>query len=748
MTVPEGKGRSSVGQKVERAKLRLLSSAQLPNIRTIRPEPTALQSVPAAVIKRALFQLETIRRFEEALLEVGSKGLVHGPVHSSIGQEATAVGVALALDRGDTITSTHRAHHHFLAKALAYYEPDGFDPVSSSEADAAPLFRCVRKTFAEILGLAEGWQRGRGGSMHLHDRTSGVIGTSAIVGGGIPIAAGAALAEKYRGTGRVSVAFFGDGACSIGSFHEGISMARVFGLPAIFFIENNLYSVATTVPETVGFEDLILRATGYDMLGLVVDGMDPIAVMMAVQEALRHIRESEGPVMIEAKTYRYRHQSGPLPGSAYGYRTKDEERQWLEKDPLQTFPQRIQEAGLLSADDIEAIRRLAHKMVEDAVDACVDRRDPQRCFIPDDRWADPATVPMGVRSAGHEFVGVTFREPEDFSEYETMTFVQAVSAVQRRWMEKDPDVFIMGEEVGHLGGGAYGGTREPARMFPERVLSTPICELGFTGVALGAALMGLKPIVEYMYADFGLVAADQLFNHIAKVRHMYGGDVDVPLVVRSRVAPRVGYGAQHSSDPSGLFAQFPGWRIVAPSSPAEYIGLFNAAMMSRDPVLVLEHFGLYPEKGEVPKGDLDYVIPLGKAKVKKQGRDVTVLTWASTVGRTLAIAEELEQEGISAEVIDLRTIDLPGIDYETIAASVRKTNALVIVEDAFRAQGVGMHIAEEIQRCCFDDLDHPVLRVASKDIPVPVSKRQEAYVMLSDDDVRQAIVDAARRQER
>src|SRR5690606_38831725 len=143
--------RWSVGQKVERAKLRLLSSTQLPNIRHVTVEPTALNALSPAVIKRALFQLETIRRFEEALLEVGNKGLVHGPVHSSIGQEAVAVGVALALDKGDTITSTHRAHHHFLAKTLAYYEPDGFDPVWSNEADAAPLFRCVRKTFAEIL---------------------------------------------------------------------------------------------------------------------------------------------------------------------------------------------------------------------------------------------------------------------------------------------------------------------------------------------------------------------------------------------------------------------------------------------------------------------------------------------------------------------------------------------------------------------------------------------------------------------
>ena len=215
---------------------------------------------------------------------------------------------------------------------MSHYAGPDYDPLSDPVPDAVQ--RCVVRTIAEILGLADGWAGGRGGSMHLIDLESGVAGTTAIVGGGIPIASGLAYAGRLADPVRVAVAFLGDGAASIGAFHEGISMARVWGLPAIFVVENNLYSVATTVEETVGFTDIVLRAAGQDMLGLVVDGMDTLAMREAVRQARSHAAAGNGPVLIEAKTYRYRHQNGKLPGSAYRYRTKDEEAEWGARDPL------------------------------------------------------------------------------------------------------------------------------------------------------------------------------------------------------------------------------------------------------------------------------------------------------------------------------------------------------------------------------------------------------------------------------
>jgi 2-oxoisovalerate dehydrogenase E1 component len=261
-------------------------------------------------------------------------------------------------------------------------------------------------------------------------------------------------------------------------------------------------------------------------------------------------------------------------------------------------------------------------------------------------------------------------------------------------MQRDPEVFVIGEEVGHLRGGAYGTTRHVCRTFPERVFSSPISENGFSGLALGAAIMGMRPVVEFMFPDFALEAADQLFNHIPKIRHMFGGDVDVPLVVRTRTAQGRGFGPQHSCDPAALFALFPGWRIVAPSTPADYVGLFNSAIEGNDPVLIIEHHRLWTLEGPIP--DLDARIPFGKGRIARPGRDLTVLTWSHPVHRVVAIADELAAEGIDVEVIDLRTIDPLGLDWDHITDSVRRTGAVAIVEDATPSHSIGARIAQGI----------------------------------------------------
>ncbi|MFW5842834.1 MAG: alpha-ketoacid dehydrogenase subunit beta, partial [Spirochaetota bacterium] len=321
----------------------------------------------------------------------------------------------------------------------------------------------------------------------------------------------------------------------------------------------------------------------------------------------------------------------------------------------------------------------------------------------------------------------------------------AIAGVTGRWMEKDDSVIVLGEEVANFGGGAYAATKGLPQKYPERVINTPISEAGFSGTGLGAAMSGLKPVVEIMFPDFALVAADQLFNQIGKARHMYGGTTDLPLIVRSRIATGVGYGGQHSMDPVGLYAAFSGWRIVAPSNAFDYIGLFNTAMHSLDPVVILEHHALYAEKFPVPEGNLDYCIPFGRAAILKEGTDITVATYGSMTGRVLRVAESLAAEGVSVELIDLRTLDLASLDFDTLGTSLAKTGIIATVEEAAGGQAIGRRIASEITERFFDSLDAPPGVITSKDIPNSVSRVLEQAAMIQDDEITDLLTKMARR---
>jgi 2-oxoisovalerate dehydrogenase E1 component len=290
-----------------------------------------------------------------------------------------------------------------------------------------------------------------------------------------------------------------------------------------------------------------------------------------------------------------------------------------------------------------------------------------------------------------------------------MTFIDAVAKVMGRRMETDEAIVIMGEDIHRLNGGTNGATRGLAAAYPDRVLGTPISENAFAGLAGGIAIDGrYVPVVEFMYADFMWVAADQLFNQIGKARHMYGGTDGVPLVLRSKVAMGTGYGSQHSMDPAGVFATAAGWRIVAPSTPYDYVGLMNTALRCQDPVMVLEHVDLYTSSGPGPVDDWDYCLPVGKAAVRREGSDVTVLTYLAMTSYVLEAAEGHE---VDAEVIDLRWLDRASIDWDTIEASLTKTNQILIAEQGAVGTSYGGWLADEIQRRYFDLLDAPVRRV-------------------------------------
>lgn len=680
-----------------------------------------------------LFLLHLIREFESRLLDLEGMDLIHGPVHSSIGQEAVASAVATTLHKSDMIGSTHRAHGHFLSKAVVYYAPDDYNALADDIT--SDMQEAINKTLAEIMGLRPGWCGGRGGSMHLYDGESGNLGSNAIVGGGIPLATGAAWAQKIQETGDLVVSFFGDGAINQGCFHEVANMATLWSVPVLYLVENNFYAVGTCVEGSSCIEDLGLRTLGYGFDSMIVDGMDVVSMYTAMCWITEQMRKEPAPFMLEAKTYRFYHHGGGMRGSAYGYRDREEEEQWRQRDPLTTFPEKLYDIGALDEADNERLHEMAQAAVETAVDFCTEEEDGRR-YIPAAKWPDPTTATDHIRAGDEPLADVEFVEEEDFSDFETTTYGEAIADVTLRNMVKDERVITLGEEVANLGGGAYGATRGIEDVVPKRLFNTPISETGFVGMAGGAASVGLRPVVEIMFPDFALMSSDQLFNQIGKLRHMYGGRVTFPVLLRTRIAIGYGYGGQHSMDPSAFFALFSGWRIVAPSNAFDYVGLFNTAMRYNDPVLVIDHGKLYDDEGRVPTDNLDYYVQYGKAKVRREGNDVTVLTYLTGVNKCLQVAEELASEGISAEIIDLRTLDYTGMDYATIGESVRKTGSVLIVEQSPRSLSLSGRISDEIQERFFDYLDCPVREVTGLDVPPAVSRKLEEAILPSLDEIR------------
>jgi 2-oxoisovalerate dehydrogenase E1 component len=688
------------------------------------------------------FELFLIREFEQTLLKLSADGCIHGPVHTSIGHEACAAGAMSVLEKSDKVSSTHRAHHHYLSKAFGFHCHNGFNILKDTISQ--PLQVEITNLMGEIMGLSIGCCGGRGGSMHLRNEKIGVLGTNAIVAGGVPLATGSAFAEKYNKTNNIVVSFLGDGAVNQGAFHEALNLAGIWKLPAVYFIENNLYAVATSIRNSTATPDLVVKAIAYGIKGIIVDGMDPVAVHLGLQKAAQTAREGNGATLIEAKCYRFFHHAGPIPGSNFGYRVKEEESNWQCLDPYAMFPQKLVELKILSDSQIEQLKQKAVDAVHTALNFCTVTNNNKLC-VQEKLWPDVSTIKEGIRGSGREFDGVKFTEKEDFSDVEQKTYVEAISSVTGRWLEKDNSVFVVGEEIANFGGGPYGATKGLPAKYPDRVLNTPISESGFVGLGGGAAMSGLKPIIEIMFPDFALVAADQLFNQIGKLRHMYGNSTNMPVVLRTRIAIGCGYGGQHSMDPVGIFSLFSGWTIVAPSNAYDYIGLFNSAMQSKDPVVVIEHHELYPTKCDVPKDNLDYFVPFGKAKVVNKGSDVTVLSYSKMINECQKAAENLKKQGVSVELIDLRTISPYDIDYETIGQSFKKTKMLVIVEQAPKGLSIGSRIAEHCQAEFFDYLDGPITTISGLDIPNPVSKKLESVCSPSLNDIQETIFKAAKR---
>jgi 2-oxoisovalerate dehydrogenase E1 component len=680
-----------------------------------------------------------IRTFEELVLELAGAGLIHGPAHSSIGQEGGAVGSIIGLTSQDTVNGSHRGHHQFLAKVLGHVHPEGIDPTKPYSEDVRAV---LLRSLAEICGLDRGFSHGRGGSMHLQWTEAGAIGTNAIVGGGVPLAAGSAWAHRQAGTDAVAVTYFGDGAINIGSTLESFNLAAAWHLPVCFFVENNQYAVSTSVHEATGEARLSARGPGFGIPSWKVDGMNPLAVHLAMGQALAHMRAGHGPTLIEADVYRYFHQNGAFPGSAFRYRTREEEEAWRQRDPIDQVRSHLVRRGLLTDADVDAAIANAKALMAEVGDVLVEPRPggkPAERQIRPAEWPDPAFANVGVRGDLSEFDDAPLADRDSYAgRIEEVKFIDAVAGVMARRMETDDRIVVMGEDVHRLNGGTNGATRGLKDAFPDRILGTPISENAFTGLGGGIALDGrFRPVVEFMYADFMWVAADQLFNQIGKARHMFGGDGEVPVVLRSKVAMGTGYGSQHSMDPAGIFATAPGWRIVAPSTPFDYVGLMNSALRCKDPVVVLEHVDLYTSVGEGPVDDLDYCLPVGKAAVRRAGNDITVISYLAMTNYVLQAVEEVGS--VDAEVIDLRWLDRASIDWDTIGESIRKTNNVLIAEQGAVGTSYGGWLADEIARRFFDWLDSPVQRVTGGEASPSISKVLERAAIAKAEEVATAL---------
>lgn len=694
-----------------------------------------LKCVPPELASRMLFDIFLINGFEYTLLDLQEKGLLRGPVHTSIGQESIAAATVAALSKSDQTNGTHRAHHHFLAKAMQYVLPSGWSPISENLPVEGE--EVLQRTLAEIIGLAPGYCGGKGGSMHLRYAEAGFIGSNAVVGGGIPIATGAAFAEKYNATGNIVMTFLGDGASNQGTFHEACNLAAAFKLPIIYFIENNSYAEATRIETAAGFADLSVRAAAYGMDGYIVDGYDPLAIYEVVKQAKENILAGSGPCIIEGKTYRHYDHMGGQTGSEAGYRSREEEEEWLRRDAYRSFPIALIKAGILTETQIGHIKEMVKESLANATTFCLTTEEPRS--VREELWPKPEMAYQGLRSDGHEWREIKFSEKEQFTSSKKVLYREAMADVITHWFEKSPNVVYIGEEVSSPGSILHSANEKFAEKYAAQIFNTPISEAGFVGLSCGAAMLGMRPIVEIMYSNFSLVAADQLFSQIAKTRYLYGNTVDLPIVVRNKVTLGFGYGEHHSMNPVGLYALFPGWRIVAPSNAFDYIGLFNSAMQSLDPVLIVEFKALYEQTFEIPDGDVDYFIPLGKANVVRAGQDVTVITYSAMVGRCEKLCADLAVEGISADLIDLRTVDLPGIDYDTIGESIQKTQAVVIVEEAAVSQGICKTIAANITERFFEHLKGPVACVTGADVN-PVSQALESLTAIQDQDIYHTII--------
>lgn len=621
------------------------------------------------------------------------KGLSSGEISMSYwpvdGQEAMSAGAALALSDTDQLVSTYRGLGDVIAKGI----------------DLAGYF-------GEILGRETGLSGGKAGAMGISDPEHGIAWTTGIVGAGPLIANGVALAASIRGTGQVVLVSFGDGATSIGYMHEAMNMAALWSLPVVFFCQNNAWAECTAVARYTQTARLADRAGAYGMPGVTVDGTDPRTVHDAVSTAVARARSGEGPSFVEAVAYRLQ---GHYFGDQMGYADPDELAAKRADPPFDRYRRQLVDDGIVAAETLERIDAEMAEEIDAAFASACAAASPDAEVLTRDVFADNGTEIAPQQRA---------RASVPDGETEELGLVQAIHRTLDRAMAADDSVVLLGEDIGdRSGGGMFKITAGLSAKYGERrVRDTPIAESSIIGAALGASLAGLRPVAELMFMDFLGVAMDQIANHAAKVRYMSGGRRGAPLVIRTMVG--MAAGPQHSQAFEAWAMHTPGIKVVWPSSAADAVGLLNACLRDEDPCLFVESMKLYYGGGKGPVPLTDYVIPLGQADVKRTGGDVTICTYGAMVHAAQAAADLLDGEGITVEVVDLRT--LVPLDLDTVLQSVGKTRRLVVAHESVGFCGPGAEIAAAVGTELFGELAAPIQRVAGSYTPVPRAATLEA----------------------
>ncbi len=636
-------------------------------------------------------KLLLVRLFDERVSTLHRQSKVVGGVYSGVGQEAVVVGACQPLRAGDLVFPLHRDMGVFLTR--------GIDPGI---------------LLAQILGRRDGLSGGRDSFLHTGDLAKGVIGATSMLGATLPVATGCALGFRTLGQDRVAMAFFGEGSTSRGDFHEALNFAGIHKLPVVFICENNQYAFTTPIRMQMPVETVAERADAYAMRRARTNGNDLFRVMEVVEAAVHRARRGEGATLIDCVTYRIHGHSEHDPAR---YREAEEVAEWGARDPIELYELYLEKRGYDMAKLGAEVRLEVKAIVDRAVE-----------------FAEASPYPETETASSAIFLeskGVPTPNPE--AEVIEVTYLAAINKTLAWEMDHDARVICMGEDIG-IGGGAFGVTEGLLDLFgSERVIDTPISESLITGGSVGASLVGLLPVAEMQFADFISCGFDQVVNSASTMAYRHAGRFGAPIVVRCPSGARIRGGLFHSQNIEAFFLATPGIKIVAPSNAADASGLLRSAIHDPNPVIFLEYKYLYRrEKAKLPGGVAEPV-PIGRAAVRREGRQLSIITYGPTTPLCLEAAGRLEKDGFDPEVIDLRTVK--PLDMDAILASVAKTGRIMIVHEDRYFSGLGAEIAARIADTAFTWLDAPVRRVCTEDTHYAYSPPLEDAILPSVDGI-------------
>jgi pyruvate/2-oxoglutarate/acetoin dehydrogenase E1 component/TPP-dependent pyruvate/acetoin dehydrogenase alpha subunit len=544
----------------------------------------------------------------------------------------------------------------------------------------------------------------------------------------LPHAVGLAMASRMQGGKSVAFVSTGDGGTSKADFHEALNFAGVYELPVVFCVENNQWALSVKRSGQTASKTIAQKAVAYGFEGILVDGNDVLASYEVTKYAVDKARRGGGPTLIEYMTYRMGpHTTAELVSNKL--KAPEEVAEWERRSPIARFEKYLEGRGLLDASAKEAVATAAHDRMNEAIAEyrAAPVPDPSAIFDYTYSALTPALSEEKAGAFGGEIAPVP-RQPEPMTTKGRpgVNIRNAVNMALREGMQRDKRVVIFGEDVGK-NGGVFQVTRGLQDEFgPERVFDTPLAELGIGGIFVGLSIGGMVPVAEFQFDNFSIPAFDQIFSHIARMRNRSRGRFSQRGVIRFPYGAGIRPPELHSESPEAYFSHTPGLKVVVPSNPYDAKGLLSSALLEPDPIIFMEPKKLY----DTPKMDVpeeEYLVPIGKAKVAREGADVTLVSYGAMMVPTLQAAEALQSErSISAEVVDLRTVS--PIDFPAVLGSVQKTGRLVVVHEAPRNVGIGAEVAATVAEKALDSLKAPIRRVTGYDIPIPLAKLEDYYI--------------------